>query len=89
MMRAALVVLAFLLALLLTAASWPSPGAAERACATWVKARLGLTVTSVTCQLDHEHALCLARTQVPSILIVDCLQEHIPDHYRCVLYTAF
>ena len=80
------VVLAALL-LLLTAASWPSVGAAQKACARWVKLRLGLDVASVTCRLNFEHAYCTVRPRglFAPTLYVDCLQEHLPDHYRCAL----
>lgn len=82
----ALLVLALVLLVFAAAASWPSPGAAQAAAKHWVKVRLGLDATSVTCQLNHEHALCLVRAVLPpTVLVVDCLQEHLPDHYRCVL----
>jgi len=74
-------------ALLLTAAAWPNATTAQKACARWVHVRLGVDVSSVTCEIHFEQARCVVvtRTTPAATLHVDCIQEHLPGHFRCVL----
>lgn len=74
-------------ALLLMAAAWPDATTAQKACARWVRTTLGVTVSSVACEIHFEQARCVVvtRTTPAATLHIDCIQEHLPDHFRCVL----
>jgi type 1 fimbria pilin len=80
-------VLAAFVLLFMAAAGWSDAVTAQKACARWVRIRFGVNVSSVTCEIHFEQAQCVVvtRTTPAATLHVDCIQEHLPGHFRCVL----